>query len=139
VPNRFARLPQIRIQLLRSAFYVFYLHEQFHHKVESLGFRLLISTGSDRYRLYKANVYRRTYLTAGCLEESLANADSYHRLREPRYVQRVDAPIRDGLRQFLKVSIPLQPAGYAQAMDYLSLRHPTELTSTAYNRKSWIA
>lgn len=39
----------IASQLLRSAFYVFFLHEQFHHKVESLGFRLLISTGPDRY------------------------------------------------------------------------------------------
>ena len=35
--------PTITRQLLRSAFYVLYLHEQFHHKVESLGFRLLIA------------------------------------------------------------------------------------------------
>jgi hypothetical protein len=37
------RIPRAEIprQMLRSAFYVFFLHEQFHHKVESLGFRLL--------------------------------------------------------------------------------------------------
>ena len=45
-------------QLLRSAFYSFFLHEQFHHKVESLGFRLLIATNSDRYRNYKKNYSR---------------------------------------------------------------------------------
>lgn len=106
-------------QLLRSAFYVLFLHEQFHHKVESLGFRLLIATGADRYRQYKAKVYRRNYLTADCLEESLANAESYRRLSEDRYTKRVEKAIRDGLRKYLKASIPRQPPGYAQGVDYL--------------------
>lgn len=88
VPSPLASRSAIARQLLRSAFYVFYLHEQFHHKVESLGFRLLITTGADRYRPYKTNVYRRTYLTVDCLEESLANAESYLRLSEERYKQR---------------------------------------------------
>jgi hypothetical protein len=107
-------------QLLRSAFYVFFLHEQFHHKVESLGFRLLISTGSDRYRPYKAKVYRASYLTPACLEETLANAESYRRLGEHRYMDRVDKPIRDGLRDFLRASIPAQPPGYAEGVRYLA-------------------
>ncbi len=111
--------PFMARQLLRSAFYVFFLHEQFHHKVESLGFRLLVARTSDCYRPYKARVYRRAYLGVDCLEESLANADSYRRLGEPRYVQRVDKPIRDGLRAFLKASIPLQPPGYAEGIRYL--------------------
>lgn len=81
-------------QLLRSGFYALYLHEQFHHKVESLGFRLLIATGSDRYRPYKQNVYRRSYPTADCIEEGLANAESYRRLNEERYARRLDPPIR---------------------------------------------
>jgi predicted RNA binding protein YcfA (HicA-like mRNA interferase family) len=106
--------------LLRSAFYVFFLHEQFHHKVESLGFRLLVSTGSDRYRPYKANVYRRTFNTADCIEESLANAESYRRLGEPRYAQRVDPAIREGLRRYLKWSIPQQPPGYREGVQFLS-------------------
>jgi hypothetical protein len=106
--------------LLRSGFYVFFLHEQFHHKVESLGFRLLISTGIDRYRPYKRNVYSPTFGTSDCLEESLANAESYRRLGEPRYVQRVDRAIREGLRQYLKASIPMQPPGYREGVHYLS-------------------
>jgi hypothetical protein len=54
VENAWARRHAIARQLLRSAFYVFFLHEQFHHKVESLGFRFLIASGADRYRPYKA-------------------------------------------------------------------------------------
>jgi hypothetical protein len=107
---------EIGRQLLRSAFYVFFLHEQFHHKVESLGFRFLVATGSDRYRPYKTKVYRSTYLTTDCLEESLANAESYRRLAEPRYAQRHEQPFLNGLRSFLWVSFPLQPSGYAQGV-----------------------
>lgn len=106
--------------LLRSAFYVFFLHEQFHHKVESLGLRLLVSTGSDRYRPYKTNVYSRSFNTAACIEESLANAESYRRLGEPRYTQRVDPAIRDGVRAYLKWSIPQQPPGYREGVQFLS-------------------
>lgn len=115
------RLPQWAIarDLLRSSFYIFFLHEQFHHKVESLGFRLLVSTGTDRYRPYKAKVYRRTFNTAVCIEESLANAESYRRLNEPRYAQRVDPAIREGLRRYLKWSIPQQPPGYREGVQFL--------------------
>jgi predicted RNA binding protein YcfA (HicA-like mRNA interferase family) len=105
-------------QLLRSAFYAMFLHEQFHHKVESLGFRLLVATGTDRYRPYKAKVYRPAHMTSACFEEGLANADSYRRLGEPRYKQRVDSPIRAGLRAFLRWSIPRQPPGYKEGDKY---------------------
>lgn len=119
---RLVKVPQWEIarQLLRSSFYVFFLHEQFHHKVESLGLRQLVSTGTDRYRPYKAKVYSRTFLTSDCLEESLANAESYRRLGEPRYVQRVDPAIGGGLRRYLKWSIPQQPPGYREGVHYLS-------------------
>jgi hypothetical protein len=82
--------------------------------------RLLIATGSDRYRPYKTKVYRRTYLTPDCLEESLANAESYRRLKERRYVKRIDAAIREGLRNYLWASIPTQPPGYAEGVQYIS-------------------
>lgn len=124
---RLVQWPSVRIprreiarHLLRSSFYVFFLHEQFHHKAESLGFRLLVSTRSDRYRPYKRNVYRPTFLTPDCLEESLANAESYRRLREPRYVQRVDPAIREGLRQYLRASMRSQPPGYQEGLHYLA-------------------
>jgi predicted RNA binding protein YcfA (HicA-like mRNA interferase family) len=109
---------EIQRQLLRSAFYVFFLHEQFHHKVESFGLRLLIATGTDRYRPYKRHVYRQTFHTQNCLEESLANADSYRRLIERRYVTRLDPAIYKGTRERLKASIPRQSPGYAEGVQY---------------------
>ena len=115
--------PTIFRQLLRSAFYVLYLHEQFHHKVESMGFRLLITTGSDRYRPYKNNVYKQLFLTPDCLEETLANAESYRRLNEERYAKRLDKPIRDALREFLKVSFRLQPPGYEGAVHFIGSQY----------------
>lgn len=106
------------LHLLRSAFYILFLHEQFHHKVESLGLRLLIATDSDRYRPYKEKVYRTTFLTRDCVEESLANAESFRRLSEPRYTTRVDPAIRAGLRDYLRASIPMQPPGYAEGVHF---------------------
>lgn len=110
--------PALIGQLLRAAFYSFYLHEQFHHKVESLGFRLLIATKMDRYRTYMRDVYSSTYLTPACLEESLANADAYLRLEEDRYKYRLD-DVFQALRDYMGFSIPLQPPGYAEGVEYL--------------------
>lgn len=111
---------EIARQLLRASFYSFFLHEQFHHKVESLGFRFLIATGSDRYRPYKSNVYRPNFLTPNCLEESLANADSFLRLDEKRYKDRLHADLHRGLQSFLRSSFALQPPGYYEGLNYLS-------------------
>ena len=63
----------IQRQLLLSAYLGFYFHEHFHHKVECLGLRLLVSTGQDLYRPYERKVYRPSWGTVNCLEESLAN------------------------------------------------------------------
>jgi hypothetical protein len=63
----------IQRQLLLSAYLGFYFHEHFHHKVESFGLRLLVSTGRDLYRPYERTVYRPSWGTVECLEESLAN------------------------------------------------------------------
>jgi hypothetical protein len=117
-----ARLRPLEImrQLLRSAFYVFFLHEQFHHKVESLGFRLLVATATDRYRPYKSKVYQQSFLTPTCLEECLANAESYRRLTERRYKKRHAPPMLRAVQDYLAWSIPRQPPGYAQGINYLS-------------------
>ena len=111
--------PEAGRQVLRSAFYCLFLHEQFHHKVESFGFRLLVSTGKDHYRPYKRSVYRQTYTNPGSLEESLANAESHRRLCEPRYKDRVHPKIREGLEAYLKKSIPIQPSGYREGTKYI--------------------
>ena len=119
VPAYSSRIDGILQQLMQSAFYTLFLHEQFHHKVESLGLRLLITTGSDRYRPYKQNIYRPAWGTVDCIEESLANAESYRRLSEPRYSNRIEAPIMAGLRRYLRRSIAAQPQRLKAALRHI--------------------
>lgn len=110
---------RLATQVLRAGFYALFLHEQFHHKVESGGLRMLINSKTDRYRPYKTKVYRPTYLSAECLEESLANAESYRRLEETRYTNRLDPETLEGLREYLLGAFAQQPKGYREALNYL--------------------
>lgn len=112
--------PEAARQLLRTGFYILFLHEQFHHKVESLGFRLLIARQNDCYVRYKRNVYRPTLRTKDCLEEALANADSFLRLSESRYVKKLDPEILVGVKDYLPIAFTQQPLGYAEAVQYLT-------------------
>jgi len=105
--------------LIRASFYAFYLHEQFHHKVESFAFRLLVSTGTDRYRPYQSSVYVPNYRTLDCIEESLANADSIRRLVETRYKERLSDTVRQALKSYLQHSIPKQPFSYGLGLNFV--------------------
>ena len=66
---------------MRSAFWSLYLHEIYHHKVESFGIRLQVVQGRGSYVRYKdINVYVPLKGDDQQLEEALANAYCYHRL-----------------------------------------------------------
>lgn len=108
--------------LIRASFYAFYLHEQFHHKVESFAFRLLVSTRADCYRPYQSSVYVPNFRTLHCIEESLANADSVRRLNEPRYKERLSPAVREALKNYLRHSIPKQPFSYGLGLDFVPER-----------------
>jgi predicted RNA binding protein YcfA (HicA-like mRNA interferase family) len=105
--------------LIRASFYAFYLHEQFHHKVESFAFRLLVSTRRDCYRPYQSSVYVTNFRTMNCIEESLANADSVRRLNEPRYKDRLSPAVRQALKRYLQHSIPKQPYSYGLGLKFV--------------------
>lgn len=105
--------------LIRASFYAFYLHEQFHHKVESFAFRLLVSTRKDCYRPYQSSVYVPKFRTLNCIEESLANADSIRRLNEPRYKERLGPAVRQALKEYLQQSIPKQPYSYGRGLQFI--------------------
>jgi predicted RNA binding protein YcfA (HicA-like mRNA interferase family) len=108
--------------VIRAAFASFFLHEHFHHKVESLGFRLHVVLGRSAYRSYKDNVYRPTVnpLSDDCLEEALANADSYKRLDKSPY-NIVGRTVLNATKQYLKYRFThLDPPGYRKAIDRLS-------------------
>lgn len=104
--------------LLRCSFYELYLHEQYHHKVESFGLRLLVTNGRDNYRTYKSTVYRPTHLTKQCLEEALANAEIFQRIKEKRFNNRLIPEIRRGFVEYLQDSIASQPPGYSSGLSY---------------------
>jgi len=106
--------------LVRAGFAALFLHEQFHHKVESLGIRLHVVERKSRYLPYVQSVYRPTYLTDDNLEEALANADAYLRLQTSPYSTWMGKNVVNALQQFLRWRLPLDPPGYRKAMNYLT-------------------
>jgi len=119
------QLPWQREQLLvkavlRAAFASFFLHEHFHHKVESLGLRMHVVLGRSAYLPYKSGVYRPNYLTDDCLEEALANADSYRRLATLPYSRLIGRTVLSATREHLEATFRTDPPGYRMADRYLT-------------------
>jgi len=100
---------------IRAALMSLYLHEYFHHKIESLGLRLHVATGHSKYLPYKSKVYTQFLGTDDCYEEGLANADSYSRLTEPRIIKAVPKPYLDGLKKLLRAEFAAGAPGYRLA------------------------
>jgi predicted RNA binding protein YcfA (HicA-like mRNA interferase family) len=109
--------------LVRLAFNYLYLHEQFHHKVESLAIRIAVADRRAVYSPYWFRVYAPNRGTDDLMEEALANADALHRFAEPRYatfgVPPWMSPV-DGVRDFLRDHFRGAPAGYRMAARYLT-------------------
>ncbi|MHB1430537.1 MAG: type II toxin-antitoxin system HicA family toxin [Streptosporangiaceae bacterium] len=107
---------------LRQALAVYFLHEMFHHKVESFAIRLEIVERVPRYLPYRKAVYEplRAQLSDRLLEEALATAESYLRLNEPVYRRSVPSDVLDRTRSYLASWIPSMPPGYRRAAEYLS-------------------
>jgi predicted RNA binding protein YcfA (HicA-like mRNA interferase family) len=107
--------------VIRAAFASFYLHEHFHHKVESMGLRLHVTRGASSYVPYNRNVYQKTYLTDDCLEEALANADAWHRLGTSPYKDNIGRTLVDITKDYLRYRFRhMEPPGYRKAADYLT-------------------
>lgn len=106
--------------LFRASFASFFLHEQFHHKVESLGFRAHVMLGRSAYLPYKKAIYRPHYMTDDCLEEALANASAYLRLSTDPYKSAMGRSVCESAKSHLKASFPKEPPGYRLASIYLT-------------------
>lgn len=104
---------------LKASFFCFFLHEYYHHKVESFGFRLLVTTRVMKYLNYKAGIYRPNWGTDYCLEEAMANADVYKRLSEETYKGRLGKSVAEATRAYLKESYKTASPGYRKAINYL--------------------
>jgi len=107
--------------LMQAAFSVIFWHEHFHHKVESLGIRLHVALGYSVYVDYKNNVYSQVLNTDDCLEEALANADSYRRINDKPY-SNFNYPLlmKGVVKEYLKHKFRHEPPGYRLATNFLS-------------------
>lgn len=112
-------------QLCRVALSILYLHEAFHHKVESFATRLEISRLSAVYLRYDEQVFRPLLGTDAVLEEALACFEMHSRLRkEKSFHGDVRVDIKEAALSFLSDWIPHLPPGYRRGLD----NHlPTEL------------
>lgn len=110
-------------QLIRAAFFVLFLHEHFHHKLEGFGIRLALADRAtpDHWHQYDTAVYRPSWGTDDNLEEALANADAYLRLMTEPYKKALPGHIRAAARRWMKWRFHhVDPPGYRMARHYLS-------------------
>ena len=104
---------------LRSAFVALFLHEQYHHKTESLALRMHVVERRPIYPAYHRNVYRVTAGTKDQIEEGLANADSWYRTGDDPYKMWTGRIVTASARQYLENSFAYAPPGYANAVRLL--------------------
>lgn len=64
------------VDLFQKVIYAITIHELFHYRVDVFALNLEMATDRPVYLPYKANVYRPSFATPGCLEEALANAST---------------------------------------------------------------
>lgn len=105
--------------LIRASVYVYFLHEQYHHKVECLGLRLHVVDRKSCYLPYDAMVYSPNKGTDQLLEEALANADVYQRIGNEPYRYWIGGPVLEATQAYLLATFPHSPPGYRKAVDYL--------------------
>src|SRR5262249_22577883 len=98
--------------LYRAAVYVYYLHEQYHHKIECLGFRLHVVQQRSAFLPYYRHVYAATKGTDDHLEEALANADCYLRLSTDPYAFWITPHVVRATKAYLEWQFPQDPPGY---------------------------
>ena len=113
--------PSIVWRLVRASTFAYFLHEQYHHKAECLGLRLHVIDRKSCYLPYFTMVYEKTKGTDDQLEEALANADSYRRLRTEPYKSWISDPVLQATESYLIETFPHDPPGYRMAGNYLSV------------------
>ncbi len=107
-------------RLIRASVYAYFLHEQYHHKVECLGLRLHVVDRKSRYLPYDAMVYTPSKNSDLLLEEALANADAFQRLWNEPYRSLIGDPVVRATQEYLAATFPYNPEGYRMARYYLT-------------------
>jgi predicted RNA binding protein YcfA (HicA-like mRNA interferase family) len=112
--------PVLAQTLCRAGFAALFLHEQYHHKTESLAIRLHVVERRPCYRDYFRKVYVPSIGTDDQLEEGLANADSFLRLTDEPYNIWLIGQVRRVTKAYLKDSFRSAPPGYRLAAGLLN-------------------
>lgn len=106
-------------QLRRAAFLTVFLHEQYHHKIESFSIRLAAAEERVFYPKYSRDVYVPARGSDALLEEALANADAYRRLAEATYRGAIGRHV-EAIRAYLHEEFMHgSPPGYRHAIDLI--------------------
>lgn len=105
-------------QLCRVALSALYLHEAFHHKIESFATRLEISRLSPVYLRYDELVFRPLLGTDDVLEEAIACFEMHSRLRnEKSFHGNVRAAVKSAALDFIQDWTLALPPGYRRGTD----------------------
>jgi hypothetical protein len=104
--------------LCRVSLSIFYLHEAFHHKIESFATRLEIARVAAVYLRYDRNVFRPLLGSDDVLEEALACSEMHSRLRnEKSFHGNVDPAVKLAALNYLHEWIPRLPPGYRRGLE----------------------
>jgi len=120
--------PRIPQQLARMALSILYLHEAFHHKIESFATRLEVVKQRKVFLPYQQNVYQKLLGTDELAEEALACTEMYLRLQERTYRRGISDFVYEATIAMLDDWIPILPPGYRMAETVLNGLSPFEET-----------
>lgn len=107
---------------VRLSLAVIYLHEAFHHRVESFAIGLEIVDHAKRYCPYHDKVFRpmRDQGSPDLIEEALATAESFRRRTEETYAHSVPRDLKNVAVPKLREWIRSLPPGYNRAEQFFS-------------------
>jgi predicted RNA binding protein YcfA (HicA-like mRNA interferase family) len=106
--------------LIRASFGALFLHEQYHHKTESLALRLHVVERRPVYPEYRLRVYPKSTGTNAQIEEGLANADSWFRVGRAPYSRWTGPTVTRCTKDYLEASFQHAPGGYGRAAGLLT-------------------
>jgi predicted RNA binding protein YcfA (HicA-like mRNA interferase family) len=110
--------------------YVAY-HEMYHHKVESLSARWEILFQNKMYIEGFSKLYSKTVNTKNCLEEALAEAYAYEKVKQILQNPRTPSSIKSKKKEILKYFrnwIENSPTGYCEGINYLNKKENEQAT-----------
>jgi hypothetical protein len=107
---------------VRLALGILYLHEAFHHRIESFAIGLEIVDHAKRYCPYHDNVYKslRAAGSSELIEEALATAESFRRRTEEPYARLVPGDLKYAAVPRLRAWIRALPPGYNRAEQFFA-------------------